>query len=102
MTLMVWATADSGWSSFFMVELYLAVAPVAIVPQSLSYDLVTMNMFVDYLLHSDYHFDSHKMESYHDAPNPWIPAVIRIDHPAHHNDHCAEPDLVGCCADAGL
>ena len=47
MTLIVRATAESGWSLFFMMELYSAVASFAIVPQSLSCDLVTMNMFVD-------------------------------------------------------
>src|SRR6516225_11189258 len=42
------------------------------------------------------------MESYHDAPNPWIPPVIRIDRPAPRDDHCAGPHLVGCRAHAGL
>src|SRR5712692_8784556 len=42
------------------------------------------------------------MESYHDAPNPWIPRVIRIDRPASRDDHRAGPHLVGCCAHAGL
>src|SRR5215831_6141231 len=42
------------------------------------------------------------MESYHDAPNPWIPPVIRIDPPAPRDDHCAGPHLVGCRAHVGL
>src|SRR6478752_6631971 len=41
------------------------------------------------------------MESYHDASNPWIPPVIRIDHPAPRDDHCAGPHLVGCRTHAG-
>ena len=42
------------------------------------------------------------MELYHDAPNPWIRVVIRIDRPARRDDHCAGPHLVGCRAHAGV
>src|SRR4029077_3412257 len=42
------------------------------------------------------------MESYHDAANPWLPPVIRIDRPPRRDGHCAEPHLVGCRAHARL
>src|SRR5215468_281824 len=62
-----------------------------------------------YILDSDYLTNSQvvtikdvvtAMESYHDAPNPWIRAFARIDPPAPRDDHCAGPYLVGCRAHA--
>src|SRR6516164_3714951 len=87
-----------------MMELYSAVASFAIVPQSLLFDHVTMYMWLTsiQIVTIDHVVTRQAIESYHDAPNPWIPPVIRIDRPAPRDDHCAGPHLVGCRAHVGL
>src|SRR3984885_3201009 len=81
-----------------MTELYSAVAPFAMLPKSLFCEHITMNRMLTSILQVTIELIVTTMESYRDASNPRIPRVLRIDRAAARGDHCAGPDLVGCCA----
>src|SRR6476619_7752402 len=86
-----------------MMELYSAVASFAIIPESNYYVILSLGTcWLTSILLVTIKNVVTTMEPYHDAPNPWIPPVIRIDRPAPRDDHCAGPHLVGCRAHARL